>query len=122
MQQGDSITFSWHFVGIGEEKCYHDDVELPECGSPMKVGLRQTPCFQSRAHTPWVICLFYHDILTSGQVPGVASCATQSVVLLTMAGPSSQAKCGLFVPTDLPCLLLGCAFDCAGDRQRRQQR
>lgn len=36
-QQGDAITFSWHFVGIGEEKCFHDGVELPECESPMRV-------------------------------------------------------------------------------------
>lgn len=36
-QQGDTITFSWQFVGIGEERCYHDDVELPECKSPMRV-------------------------------------------------------------------------------------
>jgi hypothetical protein len=36
-QQGDAITFSWHFVGIGEEKCFHDGVELPECASPMRV-------------------------------------------------------------------------------------
>jgi hypothetical protein len=37
LQQGDAITFSWHFVGIGKERCFHDGVELPECESPMRV-------------------------------------------------------------------------------------
>lgn len=37
LQQGDAITFSWHFVGIGKEQCFHDGVEMSECASPMKV-------------------------------------------------------------------------------------
>lgn len=37
LQQGDAITFSWHFVGIGKEQCFHDGVEMSDCASPMKV-------------------------------------------------------------------------------------
>lgn len=37
-QVGDKITFSWQFVAAGEEKCYHDDVEVTAgCESPMVV-------------------------------------------------------------------------------------
>lgn len=38
VQSGDSITFSWHFVGIGKEQCFHDGEELQECSSPLQVG------------------------------------------------------------------------------------
>lgn len=38
-QGGDTITFSWQFVAAGEEKCYHDGVEIlsTPCASPMDV-------------------------------------------------------------------------------------
>lgn len=38
-QGGDAITFSWQFVAAGEEKCYHDGVEIlsTPCASPMIV-------------------------------------------------------------------------------------
>lgn len=50
VQQGDAITFSWHFVGIGEEKCFHDGVELPDCESPMKVTANDVSS-ESTTHT-----------------------------------------------------------------------
>jgi len=37
LQNGDFITFEWKMVGIGTEKCYHDDVQLPWCKSPITV-------------------------------------------------------------------------------------
>jgi hypothetical protein len=43
-QSGDPITFSWHFVGIGEAKCFHDGVELPKCASGMEVSRRNKLC------------------------------------------------------------------------------
>lgn len=36
LQAGDAITFSWQFVAAGQEKCYHDNVEVKTaCASPM---------------------------------------------------------------------------------------
>eukprot|EP00775_Hariotina_reticulata_P009794 gene9794-9952_t len=37
IQSGEKITFEWKMVGIGKETCYHDDVMLPECKSPLSV-------------------------------------------------------------------------------------
>lgn len=37
LQSGEKITFEWKMVGIGKETCYHDDVMLPECKSPLTV-------------------------------------------------------------------------------------
>lgn len=48
LQQGDTITFNWQFVGIGQEQCFHDDIELPECESPMSVSVdTQAYCVMS---------------------------------------------------------------------------
>jgi len=41
MQAGDAITFSWQIVAAGEEKCYHDGVEVKtKCASPMVVAAK----------------------------------------------------------------------------------
>lgn len=37
LQSGEPITFYWRFVGIGEEQCFHDDVEIPNCKSGLVV-------------------------------------------------------------------------------------
>jgi hypothetical protein len=39
LQAGDAITFTWQFVAAGEERCYHDGVEIltDPCVSPMVV-------------------------------------------------------------------------------------
>lgn len=33
LQSGEPITFFWQFAGIGQERCFHDDVEIPDCSS-----------------------------------------------------------------------------------------
>lgn len=39
MQVGDPIIFSWQIVAAGEEKCYHDGVEVKAaCASPMAIA------------------------------------------------------------------------------------
>jgi hypothetical protein len=50
LQQGDAITFSWHFVGIGKEQCFHDGVEMSECASPMRVMAKDVSSADT-AHT-----------------------------------------------------------------------
>ena len=41
LQAGDAITFSWQFVAAGEEKCYHDNVEVKTaCASPMIIAAK----------------------------------------------------------------------------------
>lgn len=42
VQGGDAITFTWQFVAAGEEKCYHDGVEITAtpCVSPMIVAAK----------------------------------------------------------------------------------
>lgn len=37
LQSGEKINFEWKMVGIGKETCYHDDVILPDCKSPLSV-------------------------------------------------------------------------------------
>lgn len=37
LQSGEPITFYWRFAGIGQERCFHDDVEIPNCRSGLVV-------------------------------------------------------------------------------------
>lgn len=37
IQSGEPITFYWRFAGIGQERCFHDDVEIPNCRSGLVV-------------------------------------------------------------------------------------
>lgn len=37
LQSGEPITFYWRFAGIGEERCFHDNVQIPDCKSGVVV-------------------------------------------------------------------------------------
>lgn len=37
LQTGESISFFWKFAGIGTERCFHDDKEIPKCESGLTI-------------------------------------------------------------------------------------
>jgi hypothetical protein len=41
LQSGEPISFYWQFAGIGQERCFHDDVEIPDCASGVIVQVRR---------------------------------------------------------------------------------
>eukprot|EP00878_Enallax_costatus_P028568 GHUV01030865.1.p1 GENE.GHUV01030865.1~~GHUV01030865.1.p1 ORF type:complete len:509 (+),score=149.61 GHUV01030865.1:466-1992(+) len=40
IKSGEPITFFWRFAGIGEERCFHDNTEIPNCKSGLVVQAR----------------------------------------------------------------------------------
>jgi hypothetical protein len=41
LQSGEPISFYWQFAGIGQERCFHNDVEIPDCASGVIVQVRR---------------------------------------------------------------------------------
>ncbi|WIA16610.1 hypothetical protein OEZ85_013277 [Tetradesmus obliquus] len=50
IQSGEPITFFWQFAGIGQERCFHDDVEIPDCASGVIVQANDVS-HNSQQHT-----------------------------------------------------------------------
>lgn len=98
IEQGDAITFSWHFVGIGKERCFHDGVELPECESPMRVTANDV----SSADTTHTFQVKFVDVCgekktvdykyTQRGVTPVSKVDYQPVATTTLAAKATAAK------------------------------
>ncbi|KAF6263487.1 hypothetical protein COO60DRAFT_412512 [Scenedesmus sp. NREL 46B-D3] len=50
IQSGEPISFFWQFAGIGQERCFHDDVEIADCASGVNVQANDVS-HESQQHT-----------------------------------------------------------------------